>query len=147
MIHVAGWGKPSLPRLQSSRATEVSMADTQNQAAEAEATPTVDYYKDLAERATAHLDKDRVTRAQAAEYVKLLTSGDSGSPMADFLGGIEADQAIKFSKKQEATPTELRDSLRSAYSHLKPSHQWLKAVIATAVELQRDIDNEVEIPS
>jgi hypothetical protein len=123
---------------QTTPATEAEVAS--------ETTPTVDVNKQLAEQATAYLDKDRVTRAQAEAYRELLTSGETGDPMEDFLPGVDIEDAIAYAGKSKATPTELRDSLRSAYSDLKPSHQWLKAVIATAVALHQEMQEEGEEP-
>jgi hypothetical protein len=114
---------------QTTPATEAEVAS--------ETTPVVDDVKQLAEEATGFLDKDRVTRAQAAAYQELLTGGPTGDPMEDFLPGVELEDAIAYANKTKATPTELRDNLRMAYADLKPSHQWLKAVIATAVALKQ----------
>ena len=100
--------------------------------------PKVDEGKVLAERATAYLDKDRVTRAQALVYQELLTSGPTGDPLEDFLPGATIEEAMSWANKSVATPKEVKDRLRDAYSHLKPSHQWLKAVIATAIALKTE---------
>lgn len=109
-----------------------------------DAPKATDDMKELADAATELLDKDRVTRAQAVAYTELLTSGPTGDPLADFLPEVSVEDAIAYANKSKTPPTELRDNLRLAYSDLKPSHQWLKAFIATAVVLHEQREEAME---
>jgi hypothetical protein len=86
--------------------------------------------KALADRATNYLDKDRVTVAQAKAYRDLL--GDS--PLETL--GLDQEAATGAANKTKLLPKEDQERIRQLYSGLTPSHQWLKAVVATALALE-----------
>lgn len=97
-----------------------------------EEAPKVDPAKDLAARATEYLDKDKVTPSQARAYTEFL--GDS--PLThSVLANYDRDTLVAIAAKQASLSKEDAAAFRQAYSSLTPSHQWLKAIVATALAL------------
>jgi hypothetical protein len=126
---------------QTTPATEAEVAS--------ETTPRVDDQQAAwLSRRPRYLDKDRVTRAQAEAYRELLTSGDPpGTPWRTSSLACR-HRGRDCLRGQERRPPRRSSAIACgcAYSDLKPSHQWLKAVIATAVALHQEMQEEGEEP-
>lgn len=93
----------------------------------------------LVRNATRYLTTDHVKPTQARIYRALLLSGPTRDPLRDWLPGMHRDEVERYAAGdlRSGMPPKLAvDRMRSLYDQIdKPSHRWLKGIMATALAL------------
>src|SRR5918992_3595576 len=101
--------------------------------------PSKEDYR-LARNATRYLTTDHVKPTQARTYRALLLSGPSGEPLRDWLPGMHRDEVERYAAddlRSGMPPKLAADLMRSLYEQIdKPSHRWLKGMMAAALALE-----------
>ena len=97
-------------------------------------TEVKDPVKELATRASTFMDKSDVVRvSQAKAYAEIL--GEQPFAEGGLFEGVSVEDAVAYANKTKAVPADLKQKVRDAYAELKPSYQWLKAFVATAIAI------------